>query len=170
VNQGADDPNLVYVYFPGTSATRLKEFTENPALHEAMENAGVQGPPSITFVTPSFSDLRPGEGLAVMIASHAVEDYDHWRAAYDDLDEYRRQLGIVGHAVHQVVGEPNRIVVYHQADGLETLQAFVASAVLAEAMQKAGVVGPPDIQLVRAVDWVEYPEGSLAARGADSDR
>ena len=157
VYRDADDPGLIHVWLPGTSAERLQEFAASPDLRESMERAGVQGPPSITFVRPRLVDVDPAAGSAGMIASHAVQDYESWRAAYDALDEHRRGVGITGHAVYQVVGEPDRVVVYHQAESLETLREFVASATLAEAMQKAGVVGPPDIRFVQAVDRAEYP-------------
>jgi hypothetical protein len=136
INRGADDPNM--------------------DLGEVMKNAGVEGPPTITFMTPMSADFIPDQKLAGIIITGAVEDYDKWRAVYDDFDAYRKANGIVGHAVNQELGKPNQVIVYQQANDIETLRKFADSAELKETMQKAGVVGPPDIQFVQFDDFANY--------------
>jgi len=156
INRGADDPNTVYVYCPAANADKVKAFVDSPNVAEAMKNAGVEGPPTITFMTPMLAELIADQQLAGIIVTHAVEDYDNWRAAYDDFDAYRKANGIVGHAVNQELGKPNQVIIYHQAHDIDTLRAFVDSVELKEAMQKAGVAGPPDIQFVQSDGFAEY--------------
>ena len=156
INRGADDPNMVYIYGPAADVDKTKAFMDSPDLAEIMREVGVEGPPTITFMTPQLADFIPDQKLPGVIVTHAVEDYDTWRAAYDDFDEVRKQSGIIGHAVNQELGKPNQVIIYHQANDMSTLRAFIDSAELKEVMQRAGVTGPPDIQFVEVVDFAEY--------------
>jgi len=156
INRGADDPGWVYVYCPATDVDKVKAFIHSPEVAEVMKNAGVEGPPTITFMTPKSADFIPDQKLPGIIVTHAVESYDRWRAAYDEFDGFRKQSGIIGHAVNQELGNPNQVTLYHQANDLGSLHAFVDAPELKETMQRAGVSGAPDIRFVQAVDFAEY--------------
>ena len=110
---------------------------------------------SITLMKPMSLD-DDERLLPAIVVDHLVADYDTWRAAYDAFDAQRRGMGIVGHAVNQELGNPNRVIVYHQAEDVETLRAFVESTELKEAMERAGVVGEPVIMFVQPVESVDY--------------
>lgn len=156
INRGADDPNMVYIYCPATDTDKVKAFVDSSELREIMQELGVQGPPTITLMTPKFADYIPDQKLPGIIVSHAVEDYDKWRAAYDDFDGFRKQSGVVGHAVNQELGKPNQVIVYHQANDMDSLKKFVDSTELKDTMQRAGVAGEPEIHFVEVDDFADY--------------
>lgn len=156
INRGADDPSMVYIYCPAADANKVKAFVDSTELRDVMQGAGVQGPPTIKFMTPQHADFISDQQLPGIIVSHAVEDYDGWRAAYDDFRDFQKQSGIIGHAVNQELGRPNQVIVYHQANELGTLRAFLDSPELKGAMERAGVVGEPDIQFVKGEEFDEY--------------
>jgi len=156
VSRGVDDPHMVYVFCPATDVDKLKALTDSPELANAMKNAGVDGPANIKLLTPRLSDVILDRELPAVIVSHPVEDYDAWRAVYDEGVDLRKRNNIVGHAVHQEIGRPNQVVVYNQSSDLNSLRTFVDSTELKEVMQRAGVTAPPDIDLVQGVDYQEY--------------
>jgi quinol monooxygenase YgiN len=156
INREIDDPKMVYVYCPATDTEKVRAFVGSPDLGEVMKDAGVESAPTVTFMRPMSADFIADRKLPGIIVTHAVEDYDRWRTAYDEFDVRRKSLGIVGHAVNQELGEPNRVIVYHQAEDADSLRAFVDSTELREVMQGAGVVGAPEIRLVRSEDIAEY--------------
>ncbi len=156
INRGADDPNMVYIYCPATDVDKLKAFLDSAQLAAIMKSSGVQGPPTIKLMTPKSSDFIPDQKLAGVIMFHPVEDYDAWRVVYDEGDDLRQKNGIVGHAVNQELGKPNEVIIYDQANDLASLRAFVDSAELRGAMQRAGVTSPPEIHFVQSVDFAEY--------------
>jgi hypothetical protein len=45
------------------------------------------------------------------------------------------------------------VIVYHQAETLEALQAFADSDKLKGAMQRAGVSGPPKFTFFKGAGW-----------------
>lgn len=76
---------------------------------------------------------------------HSVNDYGAWRKVYDEFDSTRSGLGVIGQAVYQAVGNPNDVTITHDFNTIEEAQAFGASAELKDAMQAAGVIGPPQL-------------------------
>ncbi len=83
-----------------------------------------------------------------LFVRHEVTDYGPWRAAYNDFDEERRSMGVIGAAVYRSVSDGNDVTIYHDFQTMDAAQAFVGSARLREVMEKAGVSGQPDIWFV----------------------
>ena len=156
LNRGADDPNMVFIYCPATDAAKLKAFVTSPRLPEVMKTAGVQGAPTITFMKPMTADFIPDRLLPGVIVTHPVQDYGAWRQVYDELDGYRKRSGVIGHAVNQELGAPNRVIIYHQAEDLGALRALTGSTELKDAMKRGGVTGAPDIRFVEVADFANY--------------
>ena len=156
INRGVDDPNMVYIYCPATDVDKVRAFLDSPDLENVMKNAGVEDPPTVKVMRPMSADFIPDKKLAGIIVSHVVEDYDAWRKVYDDFDLYRKESGIVGHAVNQAFDEPNSVIVYHQADSLNSLRAFVDSNELKARMRDGGVAEPPEIRFVEVADFADY--------------
>ena len=147
---------MVWVYCLATDPERLRAFAASDALAQAMHDSGVTDEPTIIVMQPMSRDLVSGRLLPGIIVMHEVRDYDAWRVVYDELDEYRRASGIVGLAVCREYVYPNQIIVYHQAEEVESLRAFVDSTELNEAMVSAGVVREPDVHFIRVVGFSDY--------------
>jgi quinol monooxygenase YgiN len=156
LKRGVDDLDTVYMYCLATDAERLREFLEGDDLADEMRKAGVQGEPTITLMQPMSRDLVSGRLLPGIIVMHEVQDYDAWRVVYDGFEDFRQASGIVGHAVSREYDDPNRVIVYHQAEELDALREFVESTELKETMERAGVVGEPEVHFIHVVDFEYY--------------
>jgi hypothetical protein len=82
-----------------------------------------------------------------MIIRHRVGDYAAWRPVYDSAEELRQRHGCFGAEVLVGPGDRQDVIVLHRFPTLEQAQAFGASDELREAMTRAGVTGPPRIEL-----------------------
>jgi len=80
-----------------------------------------------------------------MFVRHPVADFATWKQAYEDFDDERSRMGVVGNAVFQNAGDPNDVTVWHDFDGMESARAFIDSQRLRDVMAAAGVVGEPQI-------------------------
>lgn len=81
----------------------------------------------------------------------SVEDYAKWREGYDNHAAARQASGATDETyVMRDVADPNNITVILGWSDLEKAKAFTQSASLKEAMQKAGVTGPPEIRFLEA--------------------
>lgn len=153
INRSVDDPNLLSIYLAATDRAKLEGFFASEDLKSTMMKAGVAGPPTITLMTPVEDHTQKRDPLFGMIAIHPVADFDAWKEVYDEVDEARQAAGIIGHAVNRGADDANLVVVYHQAESLEALQAFASSDELKGAMQRAGVSAPPTILFFQGAGW-----------------
>ena len=83
--------------------------------------------------------------MATMFVRHKVKEFGPWKKGYDAFDAMRKTMGVTGHGVYQVEGNPNEVTIYHHFGSMDQAKAFAESPKLQEAMAKAGVVGAPDI-------------------------
>ncbi len=86
-----------------------------------------------------------------MFARHPVKDFSTWKRAYDDFDEERRELGVMGQSVFQSAEDSNDITVWHDFESAQAAHAFAESSRLREIMATAGVAGPPTIWFTKPV-------------------
>jgi quinol monooxygenase YgiN len=82
---------------------------------------------------------------------HTVEDYARWREGFDNHTPARQAGGATNEVyVMRNVDDPNEITLILGWSDLQQARAFAGSASLKEAMQKAGVTGPPEIRFLEA--------------------
>jgi quinol monooxygenase YgiN len=155
VNRTVDDPNAVSIYLAAPTHDVLRSFAALPSTQEVMKSAGVVGEPVVVPLTPQ-EDRTTKQPSAGAIIVHEVADYATWKAAFDGHAAARKQAGIIGYAVNRRADKPNTIVLYLQAGSLEQIKAFASSADLKATMQRAGVVGAPQITFVQGQDWASY--------------
>ncbi len=80
-----------------------------------------------------------------MFVRHHVADYSAWREVYDSIEAERASAGVTAHSEFQAVGDANDVTAWHDFDSADAAQAFAASPVLKDAMQRAGVEGAPEL-------------------------
>jgi quinol monooxygenase YgiN len=86
--------------------------------------------------------------MALAIIRSTVRDYGEWRKVYDQAGPMQKAGGVIEESVYQAKNDPNDIVVLHRFDTIEQAEKFVSSPELKDAMQRAGVVGAPRIEVV----------------------
>jgi len=80
-----------------------------------------------------------------MFARHEVADYGAWRKVYDAFAPTQKKMGVIFKAVYRSTDNPNDVTVVHDFHSLEKAKTFAASPELKNAMENAGVKGPPQI-------------------------
>ncbi len=84
---------------------------------------------------------------ATLIVRHRVQDYGAWRATYETVEGLRQQHGCSGAEVMVDPGDTQEVLVLHRFPTVSQAQAFADSGELREAMGRAGVIGPPRIEI-----------------------
>ena len=69
-----------------------------------------------------------------------VEDYERWKAGYDESVELRKASGEISYRIFRSVGNPNVITVTSVQQSAERVHAFLDSPDLKERMKAAGIV------------------------------
>lgn len=94
--------------------------------------------------------------MAKVIVQHHVADYDAWFTVFSEHGVVRRKHGATGHTVTRAVDDPNSLVVVNDFATLAGAQAFAADPSLPEAMDRAGVDGPPQVWITEESSIVAY--------------
>ena len=82
---------------------------------------------------------------------HKVEDYANWKESFDKHAPARQAGGATDEAyVMRNVDDPNEITIVLGWSDLEKARTFTQSVSLKEAMQEAGVIGPPEVHFLEA--------------------
>jgi hypothetical protein len=84
---------------------------------------------------------------ATLIVRHNVADYAAWRKAYTEADAIRAKHGCTGERVLQSPSDPNDVVATHEFPSVAQAEAFASDPALGAAMQSAGVVGTPRVEI-----------------------
>jgi heme-degrading monooxygenase HmoA len=90
--------------------------------------------------------------MAFLIVHHKIEDYDKWKAVFDEHGISRKEYGSKGARVLQSVDDPNEVVAITEWDNIDQARAFGQSPGLRDAMQRAGVTSVPDVYFLDEVD------------------
>ena len=80
-----------------------------------------------------------------MLVRHVVQDYNRWRAAFDDALVMRRSSGEQSYRIFRNFENANEVTVICDYDTLERAQKFIKSEELKKAMAAAGVTEPPKV-------------------------
>ena len=88
---------------------------------------------------------------ATLVVRHKVEDYPAWRAVYDELETLRSQHGCTAHRVLRLPEDANDLLITHDFPSLDQAVSYAESGDLKAGMARAGVAGPPRVEIFAAV-------------------
>jgi len=85
--------------------------------------------------------------MTTVAVRHRVANYDTWKLGYDDHGVVRKELGCTGDMLLRDASDPNAVLVLTFWPTAADAQAFATDPRLPDAMQKAGVVSEPRIEI-----------------------
>ena len=88
-----------------------------------------------------------------VLVHHQVADYAKWKIIYDEHAATRKAGGSKGARLLRNANDPNDLVVITEWNSMEDAQAFAQSPDLRETMQRAGVMGMPEVMFLEDVQW-----------------
>jgi hypothetical protein len=98
----------------------------------------------MVFSTSPITERRLSMSNYILIR-HKVKDFSEWKHAFDGHQPKRAEAGLTEKHVLRGAQDPNEVVVLFEARDFNRATAFTESADLRDAMQKAGVLGKPDV-------------------------
>jgi hypothetical protein len=81
------------------------------------------------------------------LVQHPVADYAAWRKVYEEVADLQTRGGVIAKSVHRAKDDANLVLVQHKFGTMAEATAFFSNGDLKAAMQRAGVSGPPRIEL-----------------------
>lgn len=131
---------IVFMSCNGASDEKKEKAADTPAV--AVESVPAAPAPVNTIITTAQ--------LSVMI-THKVSNFSKWLLAYEADDSLRLANGLHSYVIGRGVNDSNTVFVVLRADDLEKAKARVSDPGFKKIMQKAGVVGSPEIGVYSTV-------------------
>ena len=149
-----DDSNMVIVMDIINDVQKAKEFAASPGLKTAMQNAGVSGQPSISYIEMARGDTSMIPQRERMMVAHKVKDFNVWIKAFDsEGTTTRASFGLIDKAIGRGTDDPNMEYVIFGISDMAKAKARGQSPELKKLMQDAGVMPETVKQLAyRLVD------------------
>jgi quinol monooxygenase YgiN len=91
-----------------------------------------------------------------VLVNHKVQDYEAWKAVFDNFVETRKTSGEKAYHIFYPDGSHNNLTLLFEWDSRENAESFFKSDKLKQTMQKAGVAEEPKIQFLQ-----EAAQGTL---------
>lgn len=89
--------------------------------------------------------------MATILIQYQVQKFADWKKVYESMAEFRTSSGAIASVAYQDASDPNKITVVNKWNTLTNAQKFTQSLELKTAMEKAGVLGPPNISFLLEV-------------------
>lgn len=89
--------------------------------------------------------------MPYLLIKHEVADFDDWKTVYDDHRPVRDKADLKELYLFQNTYNHNEVIILFQAKSEGKALEFMESKELEKAMQHAGVLGTPEMRLLREV-------------------
>lgn len=86
-----------------------------------------------------------------VLLRHKVSDYANWKSTFDSHLSARKRAGETGFRIFHNLENPHDLFLLLDWESAEAARKFMTSEDLRSAMQKAGVIGPPEVQYLEDV-------------------
>ena len=90
--------------------------------------------------------------MFVMAIKHKVRNYESWKSVFDAFPP--TAAGALFARVNRATGDPNDVLIVSGWNTASEAQAFTSNPQLGQAMEKAGVVNAPRIEVYEQVDVI----------------
>ena len=153
LGRGIGDTNTVIVINKIADAAKAKEFSTSPGLKEAMQKAGVSGPPKFSYIDVIRNDDSKIDQQERVTVAHHVKDFDAWLKVFDGEGKAARAgYGLVERGLGRGIDDPNMVYIVFAITDMAKAKARIGSPELKKLMKEAGVDGPPQIVYYKLVD------------------
>jgi quinol monooxygenase YgiN len=86
--------------------------------------------------------------MASMLVQHNVKDYAAFKKVYDSAESIRTTNGELSDQIFRDATDPNKLTLIFKWNSVANAQKYAHSPELKAAMEKAGVVGVPNISFL----------------------
>ncbi len=86
--------------------------------------------------------------MTYVMVRHRVEDFQKWKAVFDEQEEMRRSEGEQSLKVYYTAKDPNELVILMHWDNLENARQYFSSDATLSTFSQAGVQSPLYIRFI----------------------
>ncbi|HVI43484.1 MAG TPA: hypothetical protein VM802_01385 [Chitinophaga sp.] len=144
IGRGVKDPNMVLVATRVDDIAKAKAFAKAPNLKMAMQQSGVTGTPTFSFVTITFQDTAVIATDLRSSTTFMVKDWNTWQKAFEEGKQARLDNGLTVRAYGHDVDDNHKVTLVVAITDSVKADAYWKSDALKEKRKAAGVIGEPE--------------------------
>jgi quinol monooxygenase YgiN len=85
------------------------------------------------------------KNMVKMYVKHTVANFDKWKVVFEEVEPFRKKMGSSAAHIFRNNSNPNELLVITEWDNKAQGVKFGQSPELKSGMERAGVLGPPEI-------------------------
>jgi len=89
--------------------------------------------------------------MALLFIRHKVKDYTKWKPLFDEHGAKRKEAGSKGGRLFRSEKDPNEVMILFEWEDLGKAHKFTESEDLRQTMERAGVVGKPELYFLEEI-------------------
>jgi quinol monooxygenase YgiN len=86
--------------------------------------------------------------MATMLIQHKIKDYAEWKKVFDSFAGLRTSSGELSSQIYRDSSDPNSLTILNKWNSTENAKKYAHSPGVKTAMEKAGVVGQPNVSFL----------------------
>ena len=90
--------------------------------------------------------------MAQLFIRHKIKDYATWKPLFEEHGAKRKAAGSKGGRLFRSEKDPNEVMVLFEWENLDKAHKFAESENLGQTMERAGVVGKPEIYFLEEIE------------------
>jgi hypothetical protein len=103
-----------------------------------------------------------------LLIRHKIGDFNHWKLVYDAQLPAREKAGLREQQLFRSMDNSSEVFLLMECDDVALARRHLASSATREAMNKAGVVGQPEITFLLSSRAVRKPDPEPPASPSES--
>jgi quinol monooxygenase YgiN len=89
--------------------------------------------------------------MAFILVRYKIQDFKRWKTTFSDAFDMRKQSGEKNYHVFKNPESQNEMVILQEWESLASARRFSRSKKLRRCMEKAGVVGKPEVVFLKEI-------------------
>lgn len=89
--------------------------------------------------------------MVTVILTHEVADFATWKKGFELGEPLRQQAGVKTVGIFNSIENPNLVSAITEFPSKEAVQGFMSNPALKAEMEKAGVVGVPEVKILNKI-------------------
>lgn len=151
IGRGLTDSNMLLVAMKADDMAKAKAFAKDPGLKKAMQQGGVMGIPSMSFVTAAWQDTVTLNSDIRSLVTLTVKNRDAWQKGFEEGKQERMENGITDRVVSYDADNDKKVYVVTALQDTAKAFAYYKSDALKKRREASGVTGQPTRFLFRVV-------------------
>ena len=144
VGRNVDNPNLLLVATKADDVAKAKAFGQSADLKKRMQEHGVTGKPSMSYMTTVYQDTGVINTDLRSRTMLTVKDFDTWKTFFESRRNERMEAGLVDRVYGYDPDDNHKVTVVMAITDPAKANAFWNSDRIKENIEKSGATGKPD--------------------------